>query len=237
MYKREVVRGLASTIAVTVGDIAYHTAAVASGLSRALLVSDLPFLADATPERALDASQQLAAAGAQMVKLEGAGHKLETIRFLTEREIPVCAHLGLTPQSVLRRGGYRVRGGEERAGRVHGGGGPFTDRSGDRLRGWMGVTEAEFYDLSRVAVVPMAFCFPGYDAKGADLAPPPICAATWRERVMAELGPVPLTLLVGGAAIRWHLGLRPGSEGVTAAVADWRGLSRHCIFIKESAGL
>jgi 3-methyl-2-oxobutanoate hydroxymethyltransferase len=110
-----VVRGLASTIAVTVGDIAYHTAAVASGLSRALLVSDLPFLADATPERALDASQQLAAAGAQMVKLEGAGHKLETIRFLTEREIPVCAHLGLTPQSVLRLGGYKVQGREERA--------------------------------------------------------------------------------------------------------------------------
>jgi uracil-DNA glycosylase len=114
--------------------------------------------------------------------------------------------------------------------RVHDSGRPFTDRSGDRLRGWMGVTEAEFYDLSRVAVVPMAFCFPGYDAKGADLAPPPICAATWRERVMAELGPVPLTLLVGGAAIRWHLGLRPGSEGVTAAVADWRGPSARGVF-------
>ena len=110
-----VVRGLPSTISVTVADITYHTAAVATGLSRALLVSDLPFLADATTERALDAAQQLVRAGAQMVKLEGAGHKLEVIRFLVEREIPVCAHLGLTPQSVLRLGGYTVQGREERA--------------------------------------------------------------------------------------------------------------------------
>lgn len=102
--------------------------------------------------------------------------------------------------------------------RVQESGRPFTDRSGDRLRDWMGVTEAEFYDLSRLAVVPMAFCFPGYDAKGSDLPPPPICARTWRAPVMAALGAVPLTLLVGGAAIRWHLGLR----AVTRAVADWR---------------
>lgn len=110
--------------------------------------------------------------------------------------------------------------------RVHESGRPFTDRSGDRLRDWMGVTEAEFYDLSRVAVVPMAFCFPGYDAKGADLPPPPLCAATWRARVLEALGPVPLTLLVGGAAIRWHLGLRD----VTAAVADWRGPAAQGVF-------
>ncbi len=103
--------------------------------------------------------------------------------------------------------------------RVHHSGRPFTDRSGDRLRDWMGVSEAEFYDLSRVAIVPMAFCFPGYNAKGADLPPPPLCAATWRARVMAELGAMPLTLLVGGAAIRWHLGRRD----VTEAVAGWRG--------------
>mgnify|MGYP003376647202 CR=1 FL=1 len=110
-----VVRGLTSTLAVTVDDIAYHTAAVATGLQRALLIADLPFLADATPERALAASERLLHAGAQMVKLEGAGHKLDTIRFLVEREIPVCAHLGLTPQSVLRLGGFKVQGREERA--------------------------------------------------------------------------------------------------------------------------
>jgi len=102
--------------------------------------------------------------------------------------------------------------------RVHDSGRPFTDRSGDRLRDWTGLTPEAFYDLSRVAVVPMAFCFPGYDAKGSDLPPPPLCAATWRARVMAALPGVRLTLLVGGAAIRWHLGLRD----VTEAVRGWR---------------
>jgi len=110
-----VVQGHGSTLPVTVDEIAYHTACVARGLSSALLVSDLPFQADATPERALDASTRCLQAGAGMVKLEGAGHKLDVIRFLVEREIPVCAHLGLTPQSVLRLGGYKVQGRDDRA--------------------------------------------------------------------------------------------------------------------------
>lgn len=102
--------------------------------------------------------------------------------------------------------------------RVHESGRPFTDASGERLRDWMGIGPDIFYDRSRLAIVPMAFCFPGYDAKGADLPPPPICAQTWRKRVMAVLGEVELTLLVGGAAQRWHLGAR----NVTATVAGWR---------------
>jgi 3-methyl-2-oxobutanoate hydroxymethyltransferase len=105
-----VVQGHDSTLPVSVEDVVYHTRAVASVLQRALLVSDLPFGADATPERALEASLQLLKAGAEMVKLEGAGFKLDIIRHLVEREIPVCSHLGLTPQSVLRLGGYRVQG-------------------------------------------------------------------------------------------------------------------------------
>jgi 3-methyl-2-oxobutanoate hydroxymethyltransferase len=112
-----VVQGHGSTLPVTVDDMVYHTASVARGLSHALLVADLPFQADATPERALDAATRLLQAGAQMVKLEGAGHKLDVIRFLVEREIPVSAHLGLTPQSVLRFGGYKVQGREEAAAR------------------------------------------------------------------------------------------------------------------------
>jgi 3-methyl-2-oxobutanoate hydroxymethyltransferase len=108
-----VVQGHDSTLPVRVDDVAYHTACVARGLSRALLVADLPFQADATPERTLDAATRLLQAGAQMVKLEGAGaHKLAAIRFLAAREIPVSAHLGLTPQSVLRFGGYKVQGRE-----------------------------------------------------------------------------------------------------------------------------
>lgn len=104
--------------------------------------------------------------------------------------------------------------------RVHEAGRPFADRSGDRLRDWMAVPDAVFYDRARIAIVPMAFCFPGYDAKGADLPPPPLCAATWRVQVMAELQPR-LTLLVGGHAQRWHLGAA-ARDGVTATVAAWR---------------
>jgi uracil-DNA glycosylase len=102
--------------------------------------------------------------------------------------------------------------------RVHVSGRPFTDASGNRLRDWMGVSGDVFYDRARVAIVPMAFCFPGYDAKGADLPPPAICAQTWRARVLATLPAVRLTLLVGGAAMRWHLGTGP----VAGYVADWR---------------
>lgn len=105
-----VVQGHDSTLPVTTDDMVYHTRAVARVLQRALLVADLPFGADATPERALDASLRLLQAGAEMVKIEGAGFKLDVIRYLVEREIPVCSHLGLTPQSVLRLGGYRVQG-------------------------------------------------------------------------------------------------------------------------------
>ena len=110
-----VVQGHDSTLPVTVDDVVYHVRCVANGLSRALLIADLPFGADATPERALEASLRCLQAGAAMVKLEGAGHKLDVIRFLVEREIPVCAHLGLTPQSVLRLGGYKVQGREAAA--------------------------------------------------------------------------------------------------------------------------
>ncbi|MDO5658844.1 MAG: uracil-DNA glycosylase family protein [Paracoccus sp. (in: a-proteobacteria)] len=102
--------------------------------------------------------------------------------------------------------------------RVHLSGRPFDDASGLRLREWMGVDEATFWDRDRVAIVPMAFCFPGYDARGADLPPPPICAATWRARVMARLRPR-VTLLVGAYAQRWHLGAK-GS--LTDTVAAWR---------------
>ena len=102
--------------------------------------------------------------------------------------------------------------------RVHASGKPFDDPSGQRLRDWMGIPPETFYDRDRIAIVPMAFCFPGYNAKGADLPPPPICAQTWRAQVMAQLKPR-LTLLVGGHAQRWHLGAK-GS--VADTVAGWR---------------
>lgn len=105
--------------------------------------------------------------------------------------------------------------------RVHKAGRPFFDPSGDRLRAWMGIDAETFYDRSRIAVIPMAFCFPGYDAKGADLPPPPGCAETWHARVMAALPETRLTLLVGGYAQRWHMGAA-AKGGVTRTVAAWR---------------
>ncbi len=110
--------------------------------------------------------------------------------------------------------------------RVHASGRPFTDPSGDRLRAWTGLDAAHFYDLSRIAIVPMGFCFPGYDAKGADLPPPPLCARTWRARVLESLPDLRLKLLVGGAAIRWHL----GAKDVTATVMAWRDHLKDGIF-------
>ncbi len=104
--------------------------------------------------------------------------------------------------------------------RVHALGRPFDDPSGDRLRDWLGVDRAAFYDRRRFAVLPMAFCFPGYDARGADLPPPPLCAATWRAQALAAMPAVRLTLLIGGHAQRWHLGRGTGS--VTETVRAWR---------------
>jgi uracil-DNA glycosylase len=108
--------------------------------------------------------------------------------------------------------------------RVHASGRPFTDPSGDRLRDWLGIDDAVFYDLDRVAVVPMAFCFPGYNARKADLPPPPICARTWHTAVMKQLSDVKLTVLVGGHAHRWHLGSK---TPVTQTVSAWRDLAPH----------
>jgi uracil-DNA glycosylase len=102
--------------------------------------------------------------------------------------------------------------------RVHALGRPFDDPSGDRLRAWLGVDRAAFYDRRRFAVLPMAFCFPGYDGKGADLPPPALCARTWRARALAAMPEVRLTLLIGGHAQRWHLRSGP----VTATVHRWR---------------
>lgn len=96
--------------------------------------------------------------------------------------------------------------------RVHKSGIPFTDPSGVRLRQWMAVSDAEFYDASRIAIIPMGFCFPGQDTKGGDLAPRRECAPRWRTPLMALLPRLQLILLVGQYAHRWHLDLGPGAK-------------------------
>ena len=112
-----VVQGHASTLPVTLEHMVYHTSSVARGLSSTLLVADLPFMADRDLAHVLEAGARLVGeAGAAMVKIEGASaHVLEGISALAARAIPVCAHLGLTPQSVHRFGGFRIQGREQEA--------------------------------------------------------------------------------------------------------------------------
>lgn len=105
-----VLQGHDSTLPVSVADMAYHTACVRRGNAGAMIVTDLPFMANATLEQTLNNSAELMRAGAHMIKIEGGGWLAESIRALAERGIPVCAHLGLTPQSVNVLGGYKVQG-------------------------------------------------------------------------------------------------------------------------------
>jgi 3-methyl-2-oxobutanoate hydroxymethyltransferase len=111
-----VLQGQASTLPVTLDEMAYHTRCVARGNRGAWLIGDLPFGSyQQGPAQALASATVLMQAGAQMVKLEGGGWTVETVRFLVERGIPVCAHLGLTPQSVHALGGYRIQGRDDEA--------------------------------------------------------------------------------------------------------------------------
>lgn len=110
-----VVQGHDTTLPVTLNDICYHTACVARGNRAPLLIADMPFGFYATPERALDNAALLMRAGAEMVKLEGGAWLVPTVGMLVERGIPVCAHLGLTPQSVHQLGGFKVQAKTEAA--------------------------------------------------------------------------------------------------------------------------
>ena len=125
------------------------------------------------------------------------------------------------PRPVLRisRSARIVIASQAPGARAHASGLPFDDPSGDRLRAWMGVDRATFYDAERIAILPMAFCFPGYDAKGNDLPPPPRCAALWRVRALAATPRNAFTMLVGGHALAWTLGRR---APVTETVRAWR---------------
>ncbi|MEO1569046.1 MAG: uracil-DNA glycosylase family protein [Pseudomonadota bacterium] len=112
---------------------------------------------------------------------------------------------------------------------AHQSGKPFDDPSGRRLRSWMGITDEAFYDASRVAIVPMGFCFPGYDGKGGDLPPMKRCAAAWRPSLLAELPSIEITLLVGAYSQRWHLGYRSGRT-LAETVGNWRDFVKDGLF-------
>ncbi|SUB00360.1 Uracil DNA glycosylase superfamily [Pannonibacter phragmitetus] len=107
--------------------------------------------------------------------------------------------------------------------RVHASGAPFTDPSGDRLRNWLGIGDDVFYDVSRVAIVPMGLCFPGLDAKGGDLPPRPECRATWHDSLFAAMPQLKLVLVIGRYAQAYHLPHLKGA-GLTEIVGNWRSI-------------
>jgi 3-methyl-2-oxobutanoate hydroxymethyltransferase len=105
-----IVQGETSTLPVTIEHMVYHTSCVAKGQASAFLIADMPFGSYSTPEQAMQSAAQLMRAGAHMVKLEGGAWLAETVKFLVERSVPVCGHLGLLPQSVHTLGGFKVQG-------------------------------------------------------------------------------------------------------------------------------
>jgi uracil-DNA glycosylase len=140
------------------------------------------------------------------------------------REVRACQRCPLPhgPRPVLQAG-RRARilvAGQAPGRRVHESGVPFQDPSGERLRAWMGIPREVFYDASKVAILPMGFCYPGTGRSG-DLPPRPECAPTWRERLLARLPRVELTLVIGTWAQAYHLGDERG-EDLTATVRAWR---------------
>ena len=110
--------------------------------------------------------------------------------------------------------------------RVHASGRPFDDPSGVRLRQWLGVTDAEFYDASRIAILPMGFCFPGLRPDGSDLPPRRECAPQWRTTLLSRLPALRLLVVIGSYAQRWHLGASLARQGVDQTVRQWRQLYR-----------
>lgn len=140
-------------------------------------------------------------------------------------EVRACtrcaAHLPLGPRPVLQvhEAARILIAGQAPGRKVHASGKPFDDASGDRLREWMGIGREVFYDAERIAIVPMGFCYPGTGRSG-DLPPRPECAATWRVRLLAGLGRIELTLVIGRYAHAWHLDGQYAS--LTEAVRDWQ---------------
>ena len=139
------------------------------------------------------------------------------------RACRVCAaHLPLGPRPVVQAGSSAriLIVGQAPGLRVHQTGIPWDDLSGERLRGWMGVEKTQFYDASRIAIIPMGLCYPGR-GKGGDLPPRPECAPLWLDRLLAQLPRIEVTLLIGQYAQRRFLGAGR-KKTLTATVKAWR---------------
>ena len=141
------------------------------------------------------------------------------------RDQPLGAALPHEPRPVLRvsSSARLCIAGQAPGTRVHASGIPFTDPSGERLREWLGINRTVFYDVSRVAIVPMGFCFPGLGKSGNDLPPRRECSASWHDKIFSQLRDLRLILAIGAFAQRYHLGDLAGGN-VTETVRSWRSV-------------
>ena len=150
--------------------------------------------------------------------------KAETAKLINEVKVcTICAeHLPLGPRPVFQMhpNAKILIAGQAPGVRVHETGIPFNDPSGDRLRAWMGVTRDIFYDAGKIAILPMGFCYPG-TGKSGDLPPRPECTEHWRNKLLAQLPNIELTLVIGGYAQDWHLD-KSQKESLTETVRAWR---------------
>lgn len=145
------------------------------------------------------------------------------------RECRICAEsLPLGPRPVLQAHPQAriLIAGQAPGRRVHESGIPFDDPSGDRLREWLGITKESFYDETRIAILPMGFCYPG-TGKSGDLPPRPECAEAWRQQLLQDLSQIALTLVIGQYAQRWHLART--HRNLTETVRAWQEYGPHVI--------
>ncbi len=142
------------------------------------------------------------------------------------RACTLCAgelEAGVRPVLQAHPGASVLIAGQAPGSKVHATGIPFDDPSGNRLRDWMGVDRDTFYDETKIAILPMGFCYPG-KGKSGDLPPKPVCAATWREKLMAGLPNIELVLVIGQYAQAWHLPEQQAT--LTQTVRDWSSYER-----------
>lgn len=141
------------------------------------------------------------------------------------RRCTLCSGLPLGPKPILQAGSKAriLIAGQAPGAKTHEKGRPFDDVSGDRLRQWLGVDKTRFYDANQFAIIPMGFCFPGTVIKQGrrqgDLPPRAECAPAWRDKLLAALPNIELTLVLGRYALDWHL---PEHNGLTEEVAQWQ---------------
>ena len=149
-------------------------------------------------------------------------------QLLTEvRSCKICEPIlkdGVRPVLQVNKHAKILIAGQAPGSKVLATGIPFDDPSGDRLREWMGIDKETFYNSQKIAILPMAFCYPG-KGKSGDLPPPPICAKTWRNQLLEAMPEIQLTLVIGQYALAWHLKNR--GKNLTETVRNWAAYGEH----------